>query len=80
MLFVKVNLSAEPAPNLLAKLSVKIVNLPAVKQQLALSIWVNVPHATVCIRAGACRESTLTVANEAGTYRSAARRHVSAGF
>ena len=48
-MLVKVNLKRNQRQALLAKLSIKIVNLPAVKQQLALSIWVNVPHAAICV-------------------------------
>ena len=49
VMLIKVDLKRDQRQAFLAKLSVKVVNLPAVKQQLALSIWVNVPHAAICI-------------------------------
>ena len=65
-MLVKVDLKRNQRQAFLAKLSVKIVNLPAVKQQLALSIWVNVPHATVCVRMQVhAVNPRLAIANEA---------------
>ena len=46
-MLVKVELQRHQGHALLAELSVQVVNLVAVQQQLALAVRVNIPHAAV---------------------------------
>ena len=65
-MLVKVDLKRNQRQAFLAKLSVKIVNLPAMKQQFTLSIWINVPHAAICVWVQVhAVNPRLTVTNEA---------------